>query len=214
MKAKTPGFAGAALVALALASPAAAQIETERTHFSIDTPVTVGSQVLEPGMYTIRVVRRSDQRSVVEVIDTNKKVCATALATPHPLAARDEAPEAKFVYYPGAPGFPKALRTWYPSDSRMAEDIVYTRAQMRTLELALAKQAAPPTETREVLAEAEETAPAPEPATTIAEAQPAPAPYVRPERLPKTASRIPLAGLTGLLSIGAAAVLMTRRRSV
>jgi hypothetical protein len=203
------GLGATALAAVAFCVPAPAQIERERTLFTTDVPITIGPRVIEAGTYRLVVVRRSDQRSVVEVTDPERKrVYVVALATPHPIRAEEEAPEAKFVYYPGAPGFPKALRTWFPSDSRMGQDIVYSSAQIRNLELALARQVTPP-EQPEVMASAEPAAaPLPETPTTVAEFQPRPA---RPDRLPKTASPVPLAGLAGALSLAAAAFLNRSR---
>ena len=138
-----------AAVAVALASPAAAQIEKEKSIFTASESIQVGSQVVPPGTYLIRVVPLSYNRNLVQVTsEDGSKVFASALATPHPKKDDEQIPSSRFVYYPTGDGETKALRTWFAPSTPYGQDIVYPKK--RASELAVASK-------QEVIAIPEET---------------------------------------------------------
>jgi hypothetical protein len=213
-------FGFAALLVLAGAS-ANAQINKEKSIFTVTEPIDVGGTVLQPGTYFIKVVELKDHRSIIKITNENQsQVFATALATPHPITEQEITPVSRFVYFPSVPGQPKALRTWIAADAITGQDIVYPKG--RALELASSALASvmsisegtketeyestittavEPAPRPEVKAEAPYVAPpAPEPAPMVAEARP-------PAQLPKTGSTTPLKALVGLLTVAVAAAI-------
>ena len=205
----------------AAAGIATAQIEKEKSIFTLNEATEIGSQTVPPGTYLIKVVPLSYNRNVVQVTsEDGTKVFATALATPHPKKQDEQVDNSRFVNYPAVEGQPRALRTWFAPDTPYGQDIVYPKK--RALELATAAKhevVSIPEETKEaeyktvpyttVTPEKEivpesAPAPAPAPATTIAEST------TPPPALPRTASHVPAAALLGALAIGSALVLRRR----
>jgi LPXTG-motif cell wall-anchored protein len=208
----------AVVVCLAFAMTAPAQIDTEKTLFSISEPTAVGASILEPGTYRIKVVRLSYNRNLVQVTDREgAHVYAQALATPHPIVTDEAIPESKFMYYPATATKPRALRTWFAPNTPYGQDFIYPKG--RAEEMAVAYNAP-------VLAMPEKTAEAELPTTPLFTMTPQKTeePYVVPAlpetrvavakplpKLPKTASRTPLLALAGLAALGGALALRSIR---
>ena len=202
----------ATLLVFATSPPAYAQSDIENSTFMITDRLEVGSFTLEPGTYLIRVVMLSSDRETIQVTNVEQsKVFATVLATPHPIRAGESIPQSRYVYYAAAPGQNRALRTWFGRDTTKGHDIVYPKR--RAMELAVAAKEpviAAPDEVQEAeykVAPLEVVTPDQKvlpfgtqyevpPPVVVAEA--------RPAELPKTASRVPLFALLGLLSLGGA----------
>jgi hypothetical protein len=197
---------------LALTGAAVAQIDREKTLFTLGERTAVGSDVLNPGSYRVHVVKLSYNRSLVQITDPEgTHVFAQALTTPHPVAPGETIPESKFVYYPASDRSPRALRTWYPPDALIGQDFVYPKG--RAEELAVASKenvVAMPEKTLELdypvvplitmtPQKTEEPYVAAVPETFVAEKPPV--------KLPKTASREPLVALAGLAALGGALAL-------
>jgi len=216
----------AAAVAVMVASPVTAQIEKEKSIFTATESIQVGSKVVPPGTYMIRVVPLSYNRNLVQVTsEDGSKIFASALATPHPKKDDEQIPSSRFVYYPTADGQVKALRTWFAPSTPYGQDIVYPKT--RASELAIASKEnviAIPEETKEaeyktvpyttITREGSETAyTAPEPETKIAQVAPPARIDTAPvaPALPRTASDVPLVTLIGLASVGAAIALRRRQ---
>ncbi len=214
----------AAFLGVAYTPAATAQINTEKSLFTLTEPMDVGGTVLEPGTYRIKVVELSSNRNVVQVTnEMGSKVFATVLATPHVIKTDEAIPESRFIYYSAIAGQPKALRTWFAHDTPYGQDIIYPKR--RALELAaVAKEPviAIPDEVKEteyktvplvVVTPEQEVKPYEAPAVAVQKA-PGPAPVAvaeaSPEKqLPKTASHVPLFAALGLLSLGGAFALRT-----
>ena len=199
----------AAFLVAAYASRATAQIETEKTLFTLTDPMDVGGTVLEPGTYRIKVVELSFNRNLVQVTNVaGTKVVAAVLATPHPIKTDETIPESRFIFYPAVENQPKALRTWFARDTPYGQDIIYPKR--RAMELAVVAKVpviAIPDEVKEaeyksvpltVVTPEKQVTPYQEPAPpVVAEARPH-------KHLPRTASQLPLVAVLGLLSLGAA----------
>lgn len=202
-----------AVACLAVVWTAPAQIDREKTVFTTNEPLAVGSEVLTPGTYRIQVVKLSYNRNIVQVTDKEgTKVVAQVLATPHPIKHDEMIPESLFAYYPATATKPKALRTWFAPNTPYGQDIVYPKG--RAEELAAASNENVPA-MPEMTREAEygktpifnvtpkkteepyvEAIPDVQPHTHVASAE--------PKKLPRTASREPLLALGGLLAVGGA----------
>lgn len=205
--------------ALLIAAPGAfAQIE-ETSTLPVTEPLDVGGTVLQPGTYTISVLKRGDDNRVV-VMDQQGNAVATVLTIPHQLEPNEEVPNTTFVYFPAGEGMPRALRTWFPPDpaSRVGRDIVYEADRARQL-ARLASSRVPAyegelTETTTITTiEPVIVAETPAPAPVYVPPPPAPAPVVEapmtsaaaePVEMPRTAGELPLVALLGLLSLAAA----------
>jgi hypothetical protein len=199
----------AAFLVAAYASGANAQINTEKTLFTLTDPMDVGGTVLEPGTYRIKVVELASNRNLVQVTnEAGTKVFVAVLATPHPIKTDETIPESRFIYYPALENQPKALRTWFAHDTPYGQDIIYPKRH--AMEIAAAAKVP-------VIAIADEVKEAEYKSTPLTIVTPEkqvmpyqePAPLVvaetRPHRnLPRTASHVPLFAAAGLLSLGAA----------
>lgn len=205
--------------ALLIAAPGAfAQIE-ETSTLPVTEPLDVGGTILQPGTYTISVLKRGDDNRVV-VLDQQGNAVASVLTIPHQLEPNEEVPNTTFVYFPAGEGMPRALRTWYPPDpaSRVGRDIVYEGNRARQL-ARLANSNVPAYEgeltdtTTVTTVEPVIVAETPAPAPVYVPPPPAPAPVVEapmtsaaqePVEMPRTAGELPLVALLGLFSIAAA----------
>jgi hypothetical protein len=199
----------AAFLAAAYTSSATAQIDTEKTLFTLTEPMDVGGAVLEPGTYRIKVVKLASDRNIVQVTnEAGSKVFAAVLATPHAIKTDETIPESRFIYYPAVDGQPKALRTWFAHDTPYGQDIIYPNR--RALEIAVVAKVpviAIPDDVKEaeyvsvpltIVTPEKQTKPYEEPVPTlVAETRPL-------KRLPATAGHVPLFAALGLLSLGGA----------
>lgn len=197
-------------LALQISIPAAFAQTPETSVLSVTEPLDVGGTILQPGEYTIRVMKSFTDRNKVQVTSPDMgTVYATVLTIPHALSPNEESPNTTFVFYPAAEGSPRALRTWFapnPAASGGGHDIVYEAGRARQLA---------------ALANAPVTA---YPATAVAELDttrlevvtvdpvvPAPMISSQTPEMPGTASNVPLIALLGLISLGGAfAVRMAR----
>lgn len=203
--------------ALMISIPAFAQTP-ETSTLPVNEPLDVGGTVLQPGVYTIRVLPSLKDRNKVQITSADlQTVYATVLTVPHALQPNEEVPNTVFVYYPAGEGMPAALRTWYapdPDASGGGHDIVYDQARAQQLaRLGNSSVVSYPTAT--VVADLD-TAPLQvvTPRATVETYTYVPPPMTsaaKPMEMPDTASNVPLIALFGLLSLGGAvAIRMTR----
>ncbi len=208
-----------ALFGVVLATPATAQNTDEKSYFNLTEPMDVGSTTLQPGNYNIRVVPQRGDRNLLQVWSADgTKLFATLLSVPHPEGWTGvQVPESRYVYYPASANHIKALRTWFASNTPASggHDIVYPKSRAMELAalvkepvIALAEEVKEPeyataplvvvTPELEVkpyeVAKAEELPVAEEAPVQVAE-------NITPERLPQTASNVPLYAGLGLLSL-------------
>jgi hypothetical protein len=214
-KLKTCLALGAFATLLGVASaPAYAQTDREISTFTVAEPVEVGAFTLPPGTYLIKVVQLQDNRNLIQFSNVEQtKMFASVLAMPHPILSEDVVPSSRLVYYATPEGQPKALRTWFASDSSSGQDFVYPKR--RAMELAAAAKVpviAIPDEVKEaeykavpftVVTPEQQVKPYEEPAPTLVAAA------VPAKELPRTASHVPLFAALGLLSLGGAFALRT-----
>jgi hypothetical protein len=208
---------------VASAGIANAQIDKEKSIFTLNEPTDIGSQTVPAGTYMIKVVPLSYNRNVVQVTsEDGTKVFATALATPHPKKADEQVDNSRFTYYPAAAGHARALRTWFAPDTPYGQDIVYPKKRAEELAVASKENVISiPEETKEAeyktvpyttvspeKSEVAPAAPAPEPATAVAESTTTTT--SNETQLPRTASDVPAAALLGTLALGAALALHRR----
>lgn len=195
----------------------------------------VGSQVLPPGEYVFKLLDSSSNRNIVQIFNKDQtQVYATILAIPNfRLRATDK---TVITFGERAAGTPEAIRAWFYPGANWGQEFVYPKT--RAIELAkithqpvlaipaeLAPNLTQPAKSVDdptvvALKEAPVTAVKPtgeevEVAKVIElpplQAASVPTPE-RTERLPQTASPLPLVGLIGLLSLGLSLTLSVLRK--
>ena len=194
-------------------------------------PVYVtGMRVLPAGTYVFKLVNSSSNRHIVQIFNKEQtKIYATILAIPnYRLVPKDK---TVITFNEGVKGRPEAIRAWFYPGANWGEEFVYPKT--KAVELAkvtnvpvLALQADVPLEvakpeeptvvavlqqapiiavkpTGEVVEIAQVIQTTPQPPATVG--APAQAPVLLAEnKLPATASSLPLIMLCGLLAIGSA----------
>jgi hypothetical protein len=211
-----------ALVALAVPSGAKADEWNRKTVMTFSAPFEVpgvGAQVLPAGTYVFRIMDSASDRHIVQIFnEAGDHVYSTILAIPnYRLKPTDK---TVMTFKERGEGKPEAIRAWFYPGHQWGEEFVYPKS--RALELAKEVETpvlAMPLETEPTVAtlktvEVEavkptgETVPVTEvvEAPPVKEAEPVAVAEAKPEaaELPATASQLPLLGLIGIVSLGAA----------
>ena len=205
-----------------IAAPAARADEwNKKTIINFSQPVDVAGHVLPAGTYTFQLADSASDRHVVQIFGTDGRIIATVLTIPdYRLTVTDET-VIKFREVPA--GSPQAIRAWFYPGNTVGQEFVYPKA--RALQLAKASNTVVPAiatdvtdvtvlKTMPILAVTPDATELPVSAaiqtTPPADAGPA---ARHAERLPKTASRLPLIALSGLgaILVAGAAMWLARR---
>lgn len=208
----------------------------QKTTFTFNAPVEIPGQVLKPGTYVFKLADSQADRSIVQVFNKNENhLYGTFLAIPdYRLKLRGK---PIITFEERAAGAPEAVQAWFYPGDNYGHEFVYPKAKAVELakankqpvasmpnELA-ANTTKPASSMTEPSVTAMKKAPlkaqqpteeeaeitqvfTPPPPTQKAAKQPTQtAANNMPEKLPKTASPLPLIGLIGLLSLGIAELL-------
>ncbi|MGD1094550.1 MAG: hypothetical protein ABSB35_21475 [Bryobacteraceae bacterium] len=193
----------------------------QKTGFTFSAPVEIPGQVLLPGTYVFKLADSSSDRNIVQVFNKDENhLYATFLAIPDYRLKPADRPIITFDERPA--GSPEAVKAWFYPGENYGHDFVYPKPKATVLAKAnqapvpsmpaeLAENTTMPAQTvQEPHVVAMKTAPlkAQTPAeeeVEIAEVFALQATDVPlPAQLPTTASNLPLIGIFGLLSLGAA----------
>ena len=209
-------------------TPTAKADEWDRkTVVSFSEPVEVPGVVLPAGKYVFRLADSESDRHIVQVLNTSEdKVFATLLAIPSEQLTTPD--KTIITFEERAAGAPEAVKTWFYPGDNIGEEFVYPKP--RAMELAKANhqpvKAMPAEFTQNITKSTTPTsAPASEP--HVAKLKSAPVQVAQPkgdsvevveiaqmtkaDRLPETASTLPLIMLAGIGALAAAgAVRMAR----
>jgi hypothetical protein len=211
-----------ALGALAVLPSARADEWNQKTIFTFGVPVEVPGQVLPAGTYVFKLLNSSSDRHIVQVFSKNEAhLYDTFLAIPDYRLKPSDKPIITFEER--AAGSPQAVKAWFYPGKNYGNAFVYPKPEAVALAKANnvpvpampaeveAKTTKPVTTTRQSYIVALRAAPLKAEKPTEEEVEIAevfaPATPSAPDTLPKTASPLPLIGLLGLLSLGAAATL-------
>ena len=213
--------ASAALVAGFLAFPrqAAADEWNQKTVFTFSGPVEIPGQVLQAGTYVFKLADSESDRNIVEVFNKEENhLYGIFLAIPDYRLRPASRPIITFEER--AAGAPEAVKAWFYPGENYGHDFVYPK--VKAVELAKANKQPVPSMPNEMAAnttkpttsmtephvmamkKAPLTAQKPsQEEVQISEAFPPPKPAPAPiaTSLPKTASFLPLIGLTGILAL-------------
>jgi len=213
-----------ALGALAVLPSAKADEWNQKTVITFNTPVEVPGQVLPAGTYVFKLANSSSARNIVQVFSKDEtRLYNTFLAIPDYRLKPSDKPIITFDERPA--GSPMAVKAWFYPGRNYGHEFVYPKK--KAVELAKANNVPVPATPAEVPANttkpvstlkesyvvALKAAPLKaekptEEEVEIAEVFVTSAPDATlPDSLPKTASPLPLIGLVGLISLGAAGTL-------
>jgi hypothetical protein len=219
----------AGLGALALLPRAKAGEWDQKTVFTFSGPVEIPGQVLPAGTYVFKLHNSASNRHIVQVFNQREDhIFGTFLAIPDYRLEPSSEPIINF--HERAAGSPVAVKGWFYPGRNYGHEFVYPKA--KAIELAAANDTPVPAMPAELTADttmpdikmngpeivafdmAVLTAEKPNgqevdltDVFAIDDAHAAAPATSLPETLPTTASELPLAGLIGLLSLGAAITL-------
>jgi LPXTG-motif cell wall-anchored protein len=228
------------LTASLVAPRANADEWNKRTILTVNQTIQVRDTVLQPGQYVLQLLNSNSERHVVQIFNRDQsRIIGTVLAVPRQRV--QPTGDSQFTFWETPDGYAKAMRSWfYPGDS-FGQEFPYPQhpllvaavenpaplpppAPAMTPPAAAPSASAEPTPALEPTPEAvpEQSAapeqtppPAAPPAAEQAPtgsadrtAQPEPP---QPAELPKTASRYPLLGISGLALLAFAGLLRLRR---
>jgi hypothetical protein len=182
----------------------------------------VGWKVLPAGTYVFKIVNSQSDRHIVQIFSQDEtKVIATILAIPNYRLKPTDKTVVTFRERPA--GEPEAIRAWFYPGRNWGEEFVYPK--MKAIEIAKTTNVVVLATTAEVKEEVER----PEEAAVVAQLQQAPLVAIKPtgeevavaevvqappaetlvaeNKLPDTASSLPLIALFGLLALGGALTL-------
>jgi len=207
------------LVALTFLPSAKAEVWNRKTTVTFNEPVEVpgvGLHLLPAGTYVFKILSPLPYRHIVEITNVAEDhVFTTILAIPN---VRSHATgKTVMTFRERAAGQPEAIRTWFYPGREWGEEFVYPKS--RAIELAKVTNEvilATPAELETLPVEELKTAPVVAVKATGEEVQVAEVVEAPPEvatvepvevaaaaeTLPQTASKLPLVGLIGLLSLG------------
>jgi len=204
--------------AMALLPGARADEWNQKTVLTFSQPVEMPGQILPAGTYVFKLANSQSDRHIVQIFNKNENhLFGTFLAIPSYRVRPSEKPIIRFEER--APGEPQAIKAWFYPSKNYGHEFVYPKPEA----VALAKAnntpvpAMPaPSATKPAVTTSGPTIVAllaiplktEEPTGEEVELVQASAPAIAlPATLPETATSLPLIGLIGMLSLGAAATL-------
>ncbi|MBZ5636874.1 MAG: hypothetical protein LAO55_27440 [Acidobacteriia bacterium] len=229
-----------ALLGTTFSPSAKADDYDKKTTVTFSGPVEIppvhitGMRVLPAGTYVFKLVNSSSNRHIVQIFNKEQtKIYATILAIPnYRLVPKDK---TVITFNEGVRGRAQPIRAWFYPGANWGEEFVYpkekavelakaTNVPVLALQTEVKGEAAKPEEAQ-IVTELQQTpvkAVQPtgetvelaqvvqsEPLATVAAA---PAPARAAEKLPDTASSLPLIALCGLLALGGALILRSMRK--
>jgi hypothetical protein len=210
----------AGLAAATLLPAARADEWSQRTVITFSDSVEIPGQVLPAGTYVFKLANSQSNRHIVQIFNKNENhLFGTFLAIP---SYRQRPSEKTIIRFEErAAGSPQAVKAWFYPSRNYGHEFVYPKTEALALAQANntpvpAMPALPPDTTKPVLTmrapqivalyavplKAEEPS-----GEEVELAQVSAPPSELPATLPETASPMPLIGLVGMLSLGAAATL-------
>ena len=221
-------YTSAGLLAFCLAAPPPAQADEwdQKTVFTFSGPVEIPGQVLSAGTYVFKLADSMSDRNIVEVFNKDENhLYGTFLAIPDYHLKPAGKPIITFEERAG--GAPEAVKAWFYPGDNYGHEFVYPK--VKAVALAKANNQAVPSMPNELAANttkptknmnephvmAMKQAPLKAQQPTEKEVEiaqaftppPALAPHAAaktPNRMPRTASPLPLIGLIGLVSLATA----------
>jgi len=232
---KTALLCGAAIAMGMAAGRAQASEWDKRTIVTVNEKIQVKDTVLEPGKYIFKVMDSNSDRHIVQIFNSDQsRLINTIMAIPN--YRQDVTGETKFTFWETPAGKAKAMRAWFYPGDNYGQEFTYPKNLASVVETASATMTTPVVPQPEVVqpttvqptepTKTDDAEPIVEPTPTVPDppdqpvvddqtpatdaTQPAAQPQ-QPDTMPKTNSLYPLAGMTGLVSLGLFGVVRRKR---
>jgi hypothetical protein len=196
----------------------------KKTILTVNQPIQIEENVLQPGTYVMKLLDSPSDRHIVQIYNRDQNHLIGTVMAFNDYHVQPSG-HTQFTFWETPPGTARAMRDWFYPGDNYGQQFRYPK-HLTVLESA---QATTPTTESQTKVTQQETAAAPPPPAPeqtanqepqanreqeqveIAQNTPPPAPSQEtpapPAQLPKTASNYPLIGLVGLFSLGIYALL-------
>jgi hypothetical protein len=164
-----------ALVLAAGAFPPAAMADQwdKKTILTVNEPIQIPGQTLQPGKYTMKLMDSQSNRHIVQVFNEDgTQLITTILAIPN--YRLQPTGKSEFGFWEMPVDQPKALRSWFYPGDNFGQEFAYPK--QTATQIAQATHESVPAVSGPGATQGEVERVSPESKTTTAEAQPAPAP--------------------------------------
>jgi hypothetical protein len=225
---KSAAAVSALALGLALAPAAQADQWNLMTRMTFSQPVEVPGVVLPAGTYVFKLLNSEVDRNVVQIFNKRQDHLYATILTIPDYRLRPTS-RTVVMFEERQAGSPEAIRTWFYPGESYGNDFVYPKVRAVSLAKAVNQPVASmPTETGQNITKPITSAKAPEVAQmlkapitvqqpngeeTPAPQAPAETAQVQPaQKLPKTASNLPLTGMLGTIFLGLAGVVRLARK--
>jgi hypothetical protein len=123
-------FWGAAVLATTLvsASPAVAQLASQRTYLTFSGDVELPGKTLPAGTYTFEIFDSPSDRHIVQVFDRDRQQLITTLMTV-PAQRLEVSDETVVTFEERAEDAPPAVHFWYYPGRQIGHEFIYPREQ-------------------------------------------------------------------------------------
>lgn len=219
-----------AMLSLPMAPSAKADEWDKRTVLTINEPLQIPGQILQPGKYVMKLMDSDADRHIVQIFNGDEShLITTILAIPN--YRLEPTGKTVFTYWETPAGQPPALRAWFYPGDLYGQEFAYkpveaTQLAQKTNQNVLSTEAKNANELKsapvhtitpqgqsQALNPHVYTAPANSQVAQNHVAPQAPVQMASRAKLPRTASDMPLIGLIGLLGMAAGvSMLVVRRR--
>ena len=130
---------GAMALGLTLIAPADADQWNKKTILTINQPLQIPGEVLQPGKYVVKLADSAANRHIVQVYSGDEsRVLATVLGIPNYRLKPTGASE--FSFWETPKGTPSALRAWFYPGDNFGQEFAYPKQEAAALSAAVKEQ--------------------------------------------------------------------------
>jgi LPXTG-motif cell wall-anchored protein len=103
-----------------------ADVWNKKTILTVNEPIQVPGQVLQPGKYVMKLMDSPSNRHIVQVFNEDEsKLLTTVLALPN--YRLQPTGETRFTFWETVSGEPKPLRSWFYPGDNFGQEFVYPK---------------------------------------------------------------------------------------
>jgi hypothetical protein len=111
---------------LAIAPDARADVWNKKTILTVNEPIQVPGEVLQPGKYVMKLMASPSNRDIVQVFNEyESKLITTVLAQPN--YRLQPTGETKVTFWETVAGEPKPLRSWFYPGDNFGQEFAYPK---------------------------------------------------------------------------------------
>src|SRR5271165_1287393 len=119
-------IASIGLLGAALAPTARADEWNKRTILTVNEPIQVPGEVMQPGKYVMKLLDSPSNRHIVQIFTEDEThLITTILAIPN--YRLEPTGKTQFSFWETPPGQPKALRAWFYPGDNFGQEFVYSK---------------------------------------------------------------------------------------